>query len=346
MEKLKNFSQYDMVMALKEKKNMDYSERRYVHPWNHCHHCGAAPITGRRHHCRSCIDGPDNDLCETCFQSCLEGRVKHPMPGKSQIHRETTAHEFETHEGRPVDTFSHWLEQEMPGSPEPALPHPFVCRLVIEAGMETAIIGYAFVARPDSNASPVLLTALHVLDPLLKHFNINLDIQASAPTGRELPEKIDRVNMYDVFALHWMMAPLGEANRMMTLPGARTGEEEPFSDKDIAAFSLSALHVGDKAFLAETAPGVGEPVWLAARNDANHHKNMFRAVVVESTDRSLVYRFEPGAAPPKYCSGAPIINQNGEITGIAVGTGRLNGQTFGHANHAGNIRRHLNNVLP
>jgi hypothetical protein len=54
-----------------------------------------------------------------------------------------------------------------------------------------------------------------------------------------------------------------------------------------------------------------------------------------------VFKYEDPAEKPKYLSGSPLVNRMGEVVGIIVGHGDLNGRKFGHGNHVDNIRRHL-----
>jgi hypothetical protein len=132
---------------------------------------------------------------------------------------------------------------------------------------------------------------------------------------------------------------------MLVLPNARTNDEEPFSNRDIAAFWVKDPKLLHPAPLAPQLPAKGDPVWLAARSNDNSNNNLFKATVVEITDRSLVFKYENPGDKPKYSSGAPMVNKDGEIVGIIVGGGEFRNQKLGHANHVGNIRRHLDEAV-
>jgi hypothetical protein len=131
---------------------------------------------------------------------------------------------------------------------------------------------------------------------------------------------------------------------MLALPDARTDEEEPFSYRDIAAFRVSGTGRLVPGRLAGRPPEVGEPVWLAAKPQGRPERTA-KAVVVERSEKTMVFRYEdPGLETP-YASGAPILDRAGHVVGINVGGGRLDGHKLGHANHVGNVRRHLEETV-
>jgi hypothetical protein len=322
-------------------------EVQQVHLWNHCHNCDARPIVGQRFHCETCPEGPDNDLCEPCYELLQKGQIKHPADDSyavSSVHgNEIGEHQFTVHDGKPITMYEEWLQISHPHVPDPVLPYPFIVRPVITAGMDSVIAGYAFVVKIEGYRQPVLLTALHVIDALIKQKGIDCTDKNKNYTGREIPAVITEVSLFDVCADNWMMAPLGTAGSMWVLPGAGTGDEEPYSDRDIAAFWVPPADAKNikSAPLASQSPAEGEPVWHAARLAEKPGQELFKAVVVEVSQRSLVFKYEDPADKPKYLSGSPLVNQKGEVAAIIVGGGELNGQKLGHGNHVDNIRRHL-----
>ncbi len=322
-----------------------------VHLWNHCHHCHAEPIIGRRYECQSCPSGPDIDLCEPCYELWGRGEVEHPAKDSVASDLTITEHRFEMFEGKPLASFQDWLLVKHPVAADPIVPKQAVLRPIFSAGVDSVIGSYAFVARLEGAKRPLILTALHVMDELIKKLGIDCslgreDDKIRNYTGKELPAVVTEVNLFDVFAANWMMAPIGNGGPMLVLPDAATGAEEPYSNRDIAAFWVHSADAGhfNPLPLAQSAPRVGEPVWLAARRMDNSGKRTLKAVVVECTERSLVFKYEGDGEKPKYTSGAPILNGKGEVVGINVGGGRLNEENLGHANHIENIRRHLSNA--
>ena len=311
-----------------------------VHIWNRCHACGAQPIAGTRFECTNCPAGPDNDLCEACYHAYERGRVEHPAPGSYAKQTGRVGHVFRAREGVAPDRYGSWLAVPWTDSGAPSVPDRFVVRPEFRVGRESFFGAYAFVVASEDGGRPLLLTALHVMDELIKSVGLDCTAQNLSYTGDELPRVVTEVGLYDVFAENWMIAELGSARPMLVLPEAQIGEEEPLSDRDIAAFrTLRSARVMAGRLAAET-PVPGDPVWLAFRRPASSLRTI-EAVVVEATDRTFIVRFANPEDTAPYSSGAPLIDREGAVVAINVGSGRFGGQRFGHGNHARSIRRHL-----
>jgi len=312
-----------------------------IHIWHQCHACGAQPIVGKRFECENCPIGPDNSLCETCYALFERGTVTHPKPDSLGGNASrSTRHTFRILQGQPADQYIDWLSTPLNRTPSPYIPNYFVVRPEFRSKSDSFFGGHAFAVQPEDGELPILLTALHVMDELIKSKRVNCRPNNLSYTGKELPSLITGVTLYDVFAAKWMFADLGSAHSMRVLPDARVGEEEPRSHRDIAAFQIDNTATIAPLKLALRPPQPGEAIWLAASKGQTTNGRAFEAVVVERTDQTLIFRF---AAPPNvlYSSGAPLLNSNGEVVGINVGAGILDGHHFGHANHVTNIRRHL-----
>jgi len=324
--------------------NQHMPQASNVHLWYHCHHCQAAPIIGLRHHCLSCPEGPDNDLCATCYHLWLQKKIPHPAPDSYTSGMGIQHHHFEETPGKPADAFMHWLDIPMPAPIVPVFPTRCVVRPIFNSRSDSVIGGYAFAIKHDSFAQPLILTALHVMDELIKKLGIDCTAANYNYSGKELVNAVTDVNLFDVFAPMWMTAPLGTAGPMLVLPEARLGDEEPISHRDIAAFHVHAGSTVNPCRLAQKVPVVGQAVFLAARVEGDAAQTLYKAVVVECTETSMVYRYAADAGKPKYSSGAPMLDEKGHVVGINVGGGRLEQSELGHANHVGNIRRYLSNV--
>ncbi len=312
-----------------------------IHIWQRCHGCGSKPIVGPRFHCENCPDGPDNDLCGPCYAQYHNGSISHPPKDNYHSQPPKGAHRFTQWEGNPDHQYESWLLGEPPSVPSPEVPDGFLIRPEFCAGYDSCFAGYGFAVT--TPRGPLVLTALHTMDELIKLKGIDTRNENSQYTGREIPAFITRVHLYDVLKEKWMLHSLGEAEEMVVLPEARTHHEEPYSQQDIAAFRARTNDFLKPCRLAPQTPGWGEPVWLAANLPGQ--RRTLEAMVVEKTDRCFVFRFEQGEEGPKYSSGAPILNRAGEVVGINVGEGCYRDRLFGHANHVESIRRHLASEL-
>jgi len=314
-----------------------------IHIWRRCNHCGAAPITGRCFRCVSCRSGPDNDLCQRCYDLLRAGRIEHPAPGQLMDVSTDGAHEFRTDEGSPAGEFAVWLDIAEPDSPPPAVDGVgFIVRPAFHAGAQTAFGAYGTVVEiPGGGGEGALLSALHIMDEILRHHAIDATVTNTDYTGRELPAVITGVTLYDVFAKPWMLAELGNAGPMMVLPDARVDEPAPATDRDLAVCRVPEPTPCRAGRLAPRLPAVGEPVWLVVSGpDAN--QVFCAAVVVESTARTLVFRYTADCAPrPRYTSGAPLLDTAGEVVGIHIGAGAIGHRALGRAHGCESLRHHL-----
>ena len=318
---------------------MSETDGMLVHLWQRCHHCGMKPIVGDRFHCDTCPEGPDSDLCRGCYENYPDGGVSHPGEGvfhgaKEGIHR------FTLSKGVPKQRYAPWLSFGHPPNPTPSVAPGFLVRPEFCSGFESTFGSYGFVVSMARFSKPLVLTALHVMDEMIKKKGLNCSLDNPNYSGRELPEVITRVNLYNVLEQRWMLYLLGEASPMLVLADARLGEEEPRSQRDIAAFSVAEGGDFGPAALARCNPKPGEPVWLAAYFGPGGPSTA-KAVVVEITSNSFIYKYEGSRPLPPYTSGAPVLNREGAVVGINVGGGTLDGALFGHGNHVENIRAHL-----
>lgn len=310
-----------------------------IHIWYRCHACGAEPIVGVRFECQVCPAGPDTSLCEACHRLFEQGRVKHPPPSSRET--STLPHKFRAFDGLAREPFMHWISVPWPSAPAPTVPDRFVVRPEFRSGHDSFFGSYGFVVAGEDGRGPLMLTALHVLDELVKLKGIDCSEDNAAYTGHELPRHVTGVQLYDVFAPNWMLAEVAMAGPMLVLPDARIFSEEPYSQRDIAAFRIAPSAPVQPGRLSVAPPTVGEPIWLAANLGRGARERALQAVVVEITERTLIFRFAKPVVLPPYTSGAPLLNRAGEVVGINIGGGMLDGYRLGHANHVASVRRHL-----
>jgi hypothetical protein len=314
------------------------SPSQAIHVWSKCHNCGMNPITGPCFRCETCPLGPDIDLCLACFEGYRAGRVAHPYGSPAGM---PASHHFARSEGSPPAELAPWLNISSLAYAAPSVPARFLVRPEFRYGLDSVFGGYGFIIRFEEQT--FLITALHVMDELIKIKGVDTTNRNPRYTGEELPVHVSSVRLYDVLKDPWMLHELGDAGPMLVLPNARTGDDEPYSFRDIAAFRVRSSELLSAVSLAKKEPKPGEPVWLAAATSGRSRTR--RAVCVEKTPRSFVFRYEEAKEMPQYTSGAPLLDSCGDVVGINTGSGRFADREFGHANPLSSVLAHLERAL-
>jgi hypothetical protein len=310
-----------------------------IHIWNQCYACGLAPIAGLRFTCKTCPAGAHSDLCEVCYGKFKQGKLEHPPPEAREA--PPGRHVFRPFEGIERQQVTPWLGVSWCNATAPPVPDRFVVRPEFRSGRESFFGSYAFVVAAEDGGAPLIVTALHVLDELAKFRNIDCSEENPNYSGRELPDQVTAVQLYDPYAANWVLSELGSASGMLPLAHARICAVEPYSQRDVAAFRTLPSPPFQPLRLANALPAAGEPVWLAVNLGRGVRERTIQAVVVESTVETFVFRFAEAAALPPYGSGAPLLNRAGDVVGVNAGGGVLDGYRLGHAAHVGSLRRYL-----
>jgi len=185
--------------------------------------------------------------------------------------------------------------------------------------------GTAFVINDARSATGTLLlvTAHHLLGTAG-----GLDHEVP---GDEVPSFVIKVALQDFSG-----AAAGEAKPALRIAGAGPGPQVGAA-RDLAAFAAPSS-LASRAFkLAAKQPSVGDVIWLFASLADARGRLLHRATVIESTDDRLEYRFGDRISLSG-ASGAPILNQSGEIVGLHV-MSRVEGKhRVGTGNTAVSIR--------
>lgn len=309
----------------------------YLHIWHRCHECGQRPLKGSRFHCKTCPVSPLTELCEVCYQAYLDDRVEHPSI--ESLVRSKGNHEFVCiHQGQTGKELRRWLEIEMDGSLCPPIVDGFVVRPEFVGPVSSCFGAYAFIIQ--ENGKAYCLTALHVMDEIYR--DIAEGLSDEQQISALLPASLKHVDLYDVYSQRWICHKVARATEMLYLPYSALGEEEPYSARDIAAFWIDRNSIQADPVLADENPQVGDPVWLCAK--MKNGDRVRKCVVVDNSDDSLIFRMEDSEVESRFTSGAPIINQHGEVVGINIGAGYFAGSEFGHANPVSSIRQHLHSA--
>lgn len=188
------------------------------------------------------------------------------------------------------------------------------------AGDDSFMAGTASCVNVDFWDEPVMITAFHIFD---------------LEKGSELEDYLDGGDVFDTFS-DPDADPLAYILYNATPDDA---EPVPKVNKDVAAFLLndtSSVHAFD---LAKADAKKGDTVYLLANltnSETVNPDGIYPAVVTSVDEGSFQYKLDA-----KYgtggASGAPIVNGNGEVVGIHIGS---NGSTR-TAHSANSIRAAL-----
>jgi hypothetical protein len=202
---------------------------------------------------------------------------------------------------------------------EPKVPDKFVLKPTINLQNSALHAGTAFAAKIEGEKQPVIVTAIHIFGPA---GGLKKDIPST-----NLPKAVKNIELTDVFNGN----NCGTVSNVLSIPNANY----KYYKNDVAAFlsgkntNVSPLKISSKI------PNVGDNVWLAAgftSEDNSKKQKLYRATVVESSDSILSYEYENNKLTLQATSGAPILNEKGEIVGINLGHKQDGDKLIGIAN--------------
>lgn len=183
-----------------------------------------------------------------------------------------------------------------------------VCRPEFTTELGPLRAGTAFILGvPSKNAKALLVTAHHLFGP-----DGGLSRQLS---WQELPEKVERAQCAFLSG-HGSSITVGRPVRIKNATPYNGGG----NIRDMAAFPImdTPPYV---LRLAEAVPKIGDTVWLVARviSGAEAGEVIHRARVVRSDGRLLRFEYDDRSMNIQATSGAPIVNEHGQVVGINFG---------------------------
>ncbi|MBK9395219.1 MAG: trypsin-like peptidase domain-containing protein [Uliginosibacterium sp.] len=169
--------------------------------------------------------------------------------------------------------------------------------------------GTAFVLQaPTKTPRPMLMTAHHLFGPAG-----GVERQLG---WDELPSSIVAVEC----------APLaGQSGPILAVAPVGIKHARSYAEdgplRDLAAFPIKDLNV-PALKLAAADPKPGDTVWLVARvsGGASPQQLLHKAKVLKSDPGILEYSYDNSAIVLRATSGAPIVNDAGEVVGLNIGS--------------------------
>lgn len=209
----------------------------------------------------------------------------------------------------PVDTVSASNQPKAISSPIDAPKSICLPSFQLATGPNDADTAF-ILENPTKSAEKLLLTAHHLFGP---DGGIEPQISWSA-----LPSAVSGVKCESLLQPSWQLS----AGQPFAIKNAKSYAEEG-PRKDLAIFPLKkAPQTGLK--LASTNPKVDDVVWLVARarSGAAPTVLLHKARVLSSDQNELVYAYENSALGLAGSSGAPVVNELGEVVGVNFGGGK------------------------
>ena len=193
-----------------------------------------------------------------------------------------------------------------------------LCRPTFELQNQPLSAGTAFLLETGVEKQPVVLvTAHHLLGPM--------GGLATEIAWNDVPKAVKRATCQSIVdpAQTWIGAPIA-------VPGAASFNNQTREGlRDIALLALRGKSSARPLKLAAVQPQVGDTVWLVAQlvSGAPKDKLLFEARVVRVQDVALNYLVEDpaGTFELRATSGAPVVNERGEVVAVNMAGGRAAG---------------------
>lgn len=169
--------------------------------------------------------------------------------------------------------------------------------------------GTSFLMESDVHGEPLLVSAFHYLWP----------DDADTFTGKELPEYICGGELYNAYTGEFTGATLKEC---LIIEDA---DAIPAIDKDVSAFTIQDGDDLKTLPLATTPVKEGEKVYLLAylSDTEVYHENCVYEGEVAVAENGVIYYTLEGKPGTRGASGAPIVNEYGEVVAIHIGSNAM-----------------------
>lgn len=190
-----------------------------------------------------------------------------------------------------------------------------VCRPTFQVGKTDKSAGTAFVMETGLEKMPVaMFTAHHLFGP-----DGGMGRQM---TWQEVAKNVKGASCESLDRTHRF-----KATAAVAVSDARTYSDRGGRMRDVAVLPVPVAGVTPLK-LAKDAPAIGSNVWLIGQAVAGAPATVFlhKAKVVRSGEIGLSYEFADPKLNLAGTSGAPVVNENGEVVAISLAGGLQRGR--------------------
>ena len=185
-------------------------------------------------------------------------------------------------------------------------------------GYDSLTAGTGFVIR--SGNEFIFITAHHLFGPAA-----GLERDLTPAEAKEFASALAASSMQQ----HELLLTSAE---MLLIPSAKACDEKD-AGHDIAAFRLKSYR-GPSLIVSGTAPKLGDKVYLLARPRGEEKLRLIAGEIRRFSTDEMEYFYSESGFNFAGTSGAPVLNEAGEVVGMNLGGGEFKGRPFGFANPA------------
>jgi hypothetical protein len=206
----------------------------------------------------------------------------------------------------------------LPDTSAPKTPEDSVFRMEFEHARGSFEPGSGFVAHLPGTEWLIGVTAHHLFSPA---GGLERELYAA-----EVPRFVLKINP---------LGPLGkklpEVGPMLLVAGAEITKDRQDWTSDLAAFKVPDSYLQQALYLSPTNAKVGDVVWLITVPRKGGDPVANRAVVEVSTRTLLLFRFDSRKVDTPGASGAPLVNDKGEVVAVNMAEGDDGHALYGSA---------------
>lgn len=193
--------------------------------------------------------------------------------------------------------------------------------------------GTAFVVRIKEHPGLFLITANHLFGP-----DAGLKDQMKPDEIASEVKGVTALSMQDTSKALWFP-------KFIKIANADSAETRAYA-KDIAVFNAPDIPNLQVLELSAGMPKKGDRVWVFARQRGDDAAALLGATVVDADADKLTYVFDKADFRLPGTSGAPVLNEKGQVVGMNLAGGLTAGkQCKGWANPVSSIRLELITAL-